>query len=373
MIKVGENIKSITPYKPGKPISEVERELGLKETVKLASNENPLGPSPKVVEAVINAASQVHYYPDGNAFYLKNAIIEYHKTLGEDIHFDEIIVGNGSNEVIDIAIRTFLKGDEEAIVSKQTFVVYELIPAAADIKTVMIPQTKDNRVDIDGHIAAINDKTKMICLVNPNNPTGTHYSKAEFERLIDAIPENVILIVDEAYLDYVDADDYPNSMNYRARHKNTIITRTFSKAFGMSGIRLGYGIASAELVDYMNRVREPFNTNSLAQAAGIAALKDMDYLKKSVAVNKAGKEYYYQEFKRLNLKHLPTQGNFILVEVGAEPTVGKECFQYLMKNGVIVRPMGGYGFPNWIRISIGLEDQNKTCIRHLENFVTNKK
>ena len=372
MVKVGDNIKAITPYKPGKPISEVERELGLKDTIKLASNENPLGPSPKVVEAVRNAAVELNFYPDGNAFYLKNAIVEYHKSKGEDIHFDEIIVGNGSNEVIDIAIRTLLKGDEEIIVSKQAFVVYELIPAAANIKTVLIPQTADHVIDIDAHIAAINEKTKMICLVNPNNPTGTYYSKTAFEKLLAVIPEDVILVVDEAYVDFVDADDYPNSLHYRNHHKNTIVTRTFSKAFGISGIRLGYGIATAELVDYMNRVREPFNTSLLAQVAGIAALKDDEYLKRSVSVNKSGKEYYYQEFQRLNLEYLPTQGNFILVRVGSEPSSGMECFNYLMKNGVIVRPMGGYGFPNWVRISIGLEEHNKICISHLENFITKK-
>nr|HPM46165.1 aminotransferase class I/II-fold pyridoxal phosphate-dependent enzyme [bacterium] len=199
MVKVGGNIKAITPYKPGKPISEVERELGLKDSIKLASNENPLGPSEKVVEAVRAAASELNFYPDGNAFYLKNAIVEYHKNRGEEIHFDELIVGNGSNEVIDIAIRTFLSGNEEIIVSEQAFIVYELIPAAANIKTVLIPQTKDHVVDIDAHIAAINDKTKMICLVNPNNPTGTYYSKAAFEKLLKAIPEDVILAVDEAY------------------------------------------------------------------------------------------------------------------------------------------------------------------------------
>lgn len=369
MVRVGENIRAITPYKPGKPISEVERELGLHETIKLASNENPLGPSPKVVEAIKKAAFELNYYPDGNAYYLKNAIIDYHKKRGEEVHFDDIIVGNGSNEIIDIAIRTFVKDDEELIVSRQAFVVYELIPNAADIKSRLVPQTGDFRIDVDGYIAAITDKTKMICLINPNNPTGTYYSKAEFERLLKAIPEDVVLLVDEAYIDFVDAKDYPNSIYFRNLHKNMIIARTFSKAFGISGIRLGYAIATAELVDYMNRVREPFNTSSLAQAAGIAALEDSEYLKKSVSVNKAGKDYYYQEFKRLRLEYLPSQGNFILVKIGENPSVGMECFNYLLKKGVIVRPMGGYGFPNWIRISIGLENHNMICIKQIENFL----
>ena len=369
MVKVSESIKKITPYKPGKPISEVERELGLKETVKLASNENPLGPSPKVVEAVKNAVLEANFYPDGNAFSLKNAIIEYHAKMGEKVEFDEIVVGNGSNEVIDIAIRTLVGKDEELLVSKQAFVIYELIPAAAEIKVVLVPQTPDHRIDIDGYIKLINKNTKMVCLVNPNNPTGTYYSKAEFEKLLKAMPEEAVLLVDEAYVDFADAPDYPNTMNYRKFHKNTIIARTFSKAFGMSGIRLGYCITTPEIVDYMNRVREPFNTNNIAQAAGIAALNDMDYLKKSVAVNKSGREYYYSEFKRLGLEYLPTQGNFILVKVGEKPSIGAECYDFLLRSGVIVRPMGGYGFPNWIRISIGLEDHNRICIEKIEKFL----
>jgi len=369
MVKVSESIRMITPYKPGKPISEVERELGLTETVKLASNENPLGPSPKVVEAVQKAALDMNFYPDGNAFYLKNAIIEYHRKMGETVGFDEIIVGNGSNEVIDIAIRTLVGKDEELLVSKQAFVIYELIPAAAEIKVVLVPQTPDHRIDIDGYIKLINRNTKMVCLVNPNNPTGTYYTKAEFEKLLDAMPKEAVLLVDEAYLDFVDAHDYPNTMNYRNRHKNIIIARTFSKAFGLSGIRLGYCITTHEIADYMNRVREPFNTNNIAQAAGIAALSDTEYLKKSILTNKMGKEYFYKEFKRLNLEYLPTQGNFILVKIGEKLTLGAECFDYLLKNGVIVRPMSGYGFPNWIRISIGIEEHNKICIEKLRDFL----
>ena len=369
MVKVGKNILSITPYKPGKPISEVEREMGLSRTVKLASNENPLGPSPKVVEAIRKAAEEVNLYPDGNAYYLKNTIIEYHKEKGQNIDFDQIVVGNGSNEVIDIAIRTLVGEGEELIVSEQAFIVYELISKAAGIKMNLIPLKEGAVIDVDAYIERINENTKLICLVNPNNPTGTYYPKSDFEKLLKAVPENCVILVDEAYVDFVDVDDYPNSINYRSDYPNMITCRTFSKAFGISGMRLGYGITSAEIADYMNRVREPFNTNIIAQEAGIAALKDKEYLKKSVAVNKEGKEYYYQEFKRLGLEYLPTQGNFILVKVGDKPEDGMNCFNGLLKKGVIVRPMGGYKFPEWIRISVGLKEQNEECVKELETYL----
>ncbi|MBR4532669.1 histidinol-phosphate transaminase [bacterium] len=369
MVKVGENIKAISPYKPGKPISEVERELGLTSAIKLASNENPTGISPKVREALINAVSELNYYPDGNAYYLKNAIVEYHKTKGEEIKFEEVFVGNGSNEVIDIAIRTLIKGDEEVVLSEQGFVAYELILKAADIKMNLVPQTKDHVVDIDGLIAAVTPKTKMICLINPNNPTGTYYPKAQFEKLLKAVPQEVILVVDEAYFDFADAPDYPNGFNYRNVHPNMIICRTLSKAFGLSGIRLGYAVSTPEIVDYMNRVREPFNTNLLAQVAGIAAFKDTDYLKNAIKVNKEGKEYLYKEFTRLGIEYLPTQGNFMLFKVGEAQTSGRDCYDYLLHKGVIVRPVANYGFPNWLRLSIGLKEQNETFIKYFEEFL----
>lgn len=369
MVKVGQNILGISPYKPGKPISEVERELGLTSAVKLASNENPTGVSPKVREALIKAVSELNFYPDGNAFYLKNAIIEYHKRRGEEIKFEEVFVGNGSNEVIDIAIRTLVKGDEEVVLSEQGFVAYELILKAADIRMKLVPQTKDTIVDIDGLIAAVNEKTKMLCLINPNNPTGTYYTKAQFEKLLKAVPQEVILVVDEAYFDFADAPDYPNGFDYRKMHPNMLICRTLSKAFGLSGIRLGYCITTPEIVDYMNRVREPFNTNSLAQIAGIAALQDDEYLKNAIKVNREGRDYLYKEFDRLHVTYLPTQGNFMLVKIGEEKELGMKCYDYLLHKGVIVRPVNNYGFPNWLRISIGLMDQNRLFIKHFEEFL----
>ncbi|MCK5808449.1 histidinol-phosphate transaminase [bacterium] len=366
MVKIAQHILDIKPYKPGKPVSEVERELGLSKTVKLASNENPLGPGKKVVEAIKKAAEEVNFYPDGNAYYLKQAIVDYHKKKGQNIELDQIVMGNGSNEVIDIAIRTLVGKDEELLVSAQAFIIYELISKGAGISMKLIPQTADYRIDIQGYIDAITEKTKLICLVNPNNPTGSHYSKSEFEMLLKAVPEGCVVLVDEAYVDFVDADDYPNSLDYFKTFPNMITTRTFSKAFGISGIRLGYAITSEEIAGYLNRIREPFNTNSLAQAAGIAALGDEEYLSRAVAVNKEGKEFYYKTFTEMGLEYISTQGNFILVKLGESPALGMEVFDKMLHKGVIVRPMAGYGFPNWIRISIGLPQENVECIKVLK-------
>lgn len=366
MIKIAQHILDINPYKPGKPVSEVERELGLSKTVKLASNENPLGPGKKVVEAIKKAAEEVNFYPDGNAFYLKQAIVEYHKKKGQIIELDQVVMGNGSNEVIDIAIRTLVGKDEELLVSAQAFIIYELISKGAGITMKLVPQTADYRLDIQGYIDQINEKTKLICLVNPNNPTGSHYSKTDFEKLLRAVPDGCVVLVDEAYVDFVDADDYPNSIEYFDTFPNMIVTRTFSKAFGISGIRLGYAITTTEIAGYLNRIREPFNTNSLAQAAGIAALGDEEYLARAIAVNKEGKEFYYAQFKEMGLEYITTQGNFILVKVGEGNSIGMEIFNKMLHKGVIVRPMAGYGFPNWIRISIGLPEENRECIKVLK-------
>ncbi len=367
MVKVPDYIKAITPYVPGKPISEVERELGLTRTIKLASNENPMGPSSKVVEAICAAAHDTHLYPDGNAFYLKQELVKYHSAHA--LKFDEIVVGNGSNEVIELAIKALVSHGEEMIISEKAFVVYEIIAQANNIKLHVVPMKEGMVFDIDGYIANINEKTKLICLVNPNNPTGTYYSKADFEKLLNAVPENCILLVDEAYVDFVDAIDYPNSLDYFRKHPNMIVCRTFSKAFGLSGLRLGYGITSAEIADYINRVREPFNTNSIVQAAGIAVLKDKEYVAKGVKINKEGKEYFYRELKRLGLEFVPTQGNFLLVKIGDSSDAGMKCFDFLLKKGVIVRPVAKpYGLPQYIRISIGLPDQNEICVQELENF-----
>ncbi|HNT26875.1 MAG TPA: histidinol-phosphate transaminase [bacterium] len=366
-VKVADYIERITPYRPGKPISEVERELGIYDTVKMASNENPLGPSPKVMQAIKDDLKYIHLYPDGMAYYLKHAIMKhlarYHLSI------DEVCVGNGSNEVIDILIRALVTPHEEILVSAQAFMIYELIPAAANIPVNLVPLTKDHRFDIEGYIERINDKTKMVALVNPNNPTGTYYTKKEFENLLSNVPERCVVLVDEAYHEYVDAPDCPNAMDYRKDFENLIVCRTFSKAYGLSGMRLGYGITTKRIGETFRKVREPFNTSELAQVAGIAALEDEDYVRRSVEMNRIGKEFFYAEFRRLELSFLPTQGNFILVHVGGGEGGGIDCYKALLQDGIIIRPVSNYGFPDWIRISIGLPEQNQRCLVALENYL----
>lgn len=369
-VKVAEYIEKITPYRPGKPISEVERELGIYDTVKMASNENPLGPSPKVMQAIRDDLKYIHLYPDGSAYYLKHAIMKhlakYHLSI------EEVCVGNGSNEVIDVLIRALLTPQEEILISAQAFMVYELIAKAANIPVSLVPLRKDHHFDIDGYIERINEKTKMVALVNPNNPTGTYYTKKEFENLLSNVPERCVVLVDEAYREYVDAPDCPSAMDYRKDFENLIICRTFSKAYGMSGMRLGYAITNTYIGETFRKVREPFNTNELAQVAGIAALEDEEYVRRGVENNREGKEFYYAEFRRLGLEFLPTQGNFILVHVGGGDTGGVDCYQAVLKEGVILRPVGNYGFPDWIRISIGLPDQNERCMKALEAYLRKK-
>ncbi len=369
-VKVAEYIEKITPYRPGKPISEVERELGIYDTVKMASNENPLGPSPKVMQAIRDDLKYIHLYPDGSAYYLKHAIMKhlakYHLSI------EEVCVGNGSNEVIDVLIRALVTPQEEILISAQAFMVYELIAKAANIPVTLVPLRKDHHFDIDGYIERITDKTKMVALVNPNNPTGTYYTKKEFENLLSNVPERCVVLVDEAYREYVDAPDCPSALDYRKDFENLIVCRTFSKAFGMSGMRLGYAITNTYIGETFRKVREPFNTNELAQVAGIAALEDEDYVRRGVENNRKGKDFYYAEFRRLGLEFLQTQGNFILVHVGGGDTGGVECYQAVLKEGVILRPVGNYGFPDWIRISIGLPDQNERCMKALEAYLREK-
>lgn len=369
-VKVAEYIEKISPYRPGKPISEVERELGIYDTVKMASNENPLGPSPKVMQAIRDDLKYIHLYPDGSAYYLKHAIMKhlakYHLSI------EEVCVGNGSSEVIDVLIRALVTPQEEILISAQAFMVYELIAKAANIPVTLVPLRKDHHFDIDGYIERITDKTKMVALVNPNNPTGTYYTKKEFENLLSNVPERCVVLVDEAYHEYVDAPDCPNAMEYRKDFENLVICRTFSKAFGLSGLRLGYGVSTAEIGDTYRKVRAPFNVNELAQVAGVAALEDEDYVRRGVENNRKGKDFYYAEFRRLGLEFFQTQGNFILVHVGGGDTGGVECYQAVLKEGVILRPVGNYGFPDWIRISIGLPEQNERCIVALEAYLRNE-
>jgi len=347
-----DEIRAITPYAPGKPVCELERELGITGSVKLASNENPLGPSPRAVEAVKAALGGLNRYPDGAGFRLKSAL-----SARYNVPMDGIILGNGSNELIEIIVRTFLLHGEESVMAEPSFVVYRMATQAAGCKSVSVP-LKDGRHDLDAMAERINDKTKLIFIANPNNPTGTMNTASEMDRLMAKTPEDVIVVVDEAYFEYVTATDYPDTLKYVKDGRRVIVLRTFSKAYGLAGLRIGYGLCTPELVDLMNRVRQPFNTNALAQEAAIAALSDPVHVEATLQVNEAGKNYLYSELDRLGVEYLPTQANFIWMEMNQD---ARGLYEKLLRRGVIVRPMG----PTQIRTTIGLPDENERFVMAL--------
>jgi histidinol-phosphate aminotransferase len=347
-----DNILGLVPYSPGKPVEELERELGITGSIKLASNENPLGPSPKAIAAITGHLHKLNRYPDGAGFYLKEGISRKHGWPTEGI-----ILGNGSNELLDIIVRTFLLPGEEAIYAEPSFVVYKMAAQAADRAGVAVP-LKDGRHDLIAMADRINDRTKLIFIANPNNPTGTMNTSGEMKALMERVPEDVIVVLDEAYYEYVTDRDYPDTMGYLRDGRRIIILRTFSKIYGLAGLRIGYGFASPEMVDLMNRVRQPFNTNSLAQVAALAALGDDAHVQTSIRVNEEGKKYLYGELDRLKVSYLPTQANFIYMDLGRDV---REVYARLLDEGVIVRPMG----PAVIRVTVGLKEENGRFISAL--------
>ena len=355
MIKAPEHISALSPYMPGKPIEELERELEIKNPVKLASNENPIGPSPAAVRAITAGLKKtLNRYPDGSGYYLKTALA---KKLS--VKPEEIILGNGSNELIDIAARTFLAPGDEAVMAHPSFVVYSMAVQAAGGKAIQSP-LRDYKHDLDAMLNAVTPKTKMLFIANPNNPTGTMNTKEEFDRLMINIRDGILVVVDEAYYEYVMNAGYADSFKHFRACRNILILRTFSKIYGLAGLRIGYGIAPQEIITEMNKVRPPFNTNSVAQKTAIEALKDKGHIKKSKAMNNTGKKYLYKELSSLGIRHVPTEANFIYMPVADSMNIYKN----LLHAGVIVRPMG----PDAIRVTIGLPEENKRFIKALKEL-----
>ncbi len=357
MIQVPEHIKGIKPYVPGKPIEELERELGIEKSIKLASNENPAGPSPLAVSALRKGINDLNRYPDGNCHYLREALSEKLKVMPE-----EIIFGNGSNEIIELAVRTFLNPGDEAIMAYPSFVVYSTIVQAVNGRGITVP-LKEWRHDLDAMASEITDKTRIVFIANPNNPTGTINTKAEMDSFMKQIPGDLLVIVDEAYFEYVSSLDYPESLQYLGEGRDMLILRTFSKIYGLAGLRIGYGISNAGLVSGMEKVRQPFNVNSLAQMAALAALDDKGHVEKSREINERGKEYLYTEFRSMGINYLPTEANFIYLTFDEEIAV--RLYNGLLKEGVIVRPMGPCG----MRITIGLPEENERLTEALRTVL----
>jgi len=356
MITVSANIKNITPYVPGKPIEELERELGISGSIKLASNENPLGPSPKAMTAIKKAVEGLNRYPDGSGFYLSQALAMKHR-----VDISQIILGNGSNELIELLVRTFVQQGDEVISADPSFVVYKMITQAASGVNVIVP-CKDMRHDLDAMAERITPKTKIVFIANPNNPTGTMNTRTEMERFMGRIPDNVIVAMDEAYFEYVTRAEYPDSLDFLKENQNIIALRTFSKIYGLAGLRIGYGITTVEIAELLNKVRQPFNTNTLGQIGALAALSDRKHVDKSVAINNEGKQFLYQAFRRLGISYIPTEANFILFETQLD---AKDVYSGLLKAGVIVRPMG----VKRLRVTIGLPEENARFVSELEKIV----
>ena len=358
-LKNSARINSLPVYKPGKPIAELERELGFKNPVKLASNENPSGPAPSVVEKIKKAAETVHLYPDGDCFELKKKI-----SFKEEILPNQIILGNGSNEVLELVAHAFLEIGDEAIMGEFCFIVYPIVTQLSEATIVRVPMS-NLALNLDDVHSKVNQRTKVIFIANPNNPTGSRSTRKEVEIFLEGIPKNIIIVIDEAYAEYMESENLDVSMLIK-KHENLIVLKTFSKAYGLAGLRVGYGMATANLVSLLNRPREPFNVNQLAQVAAISALDDEEHVKASVELNKKGMSYLKSELTKMNIKTYPSYANFILIEFKSEARI---VYEELLKRGIITRPLENYGLLNHLRITVGLESQIVKLISALKEVV----
>jgi histidinol-phosphate aminotransferase len=353
---IPERISKIDQYIPGKPAEEIEREYGIKESIKLASNENPLGPSPKVVDAICKAAKNVNLYPIGDAYYLRQKLSEKY-----NMPMERIICGSGSVDILEMIPRAFLEADENIVTSELTFVSYKIATYMVNTNYREAPQ-KNYGYDLDAILDLIDEKTKIVYIANPNNPTGTMIRKVEFEKFIDKLPPHPILVMDEAYFEFIDDPDYPDGMDYLDSRDRIVILRTFSKIHGLAGLRVGYGFSSEEIINVLNKVRSPFNVNVIAQAAAIASLDDSNQIERSRESNKKGLKYLSKEFDRIGLKYVPSYANFILT---FPDKPASEVDEALKRRGIIARPGGAKA----LRITIGTEEQNQILIKALEEIL----
>lgn len=360
-----EGVQGLSPYEPGKPIDELARELGLDPAgiVKLASNENPLGPSDKALAAIRDALPELGRYPDGNAFVLKRAL-SAHYGLNES----RLTLGNGSNDVLEVIARCFAGPGDEVVFSQYAFAVYPLATKAIGATGVQVPAVNWGH-DLNAMADAVTGRTRLIFVANPNNPTGTMHSAEAIEAFLARVPERVLVVLDEAYCEYMDGEGNPDGLALLSRFPNLIVTRTFSKAWGLAALRVGYSVSSPEIADILNRVRQPFNVDSLAQVAAAAVLDDKDYLERSRRVNREGMAQLKEGFRKLGLEWIPSSGNFLAVDVGNQAAAVN---QSLLAQGVIVRPVGGYGMPRHLRISVGLPEENRRCLDALEQALTDQ-
>jgi histidinol-phosphate aminotransferase len=352
---VPPHIAAIDPYPPGKPIEELERELGIKNSIKLASNENPLGPSPKAVAAVREKLDGLHRYPDGSGYYLRRRIAE---KLG--VPMEAVVIGNGSNEILELVIRTFVRPGLEVIIPNPSFLVYRLAVQTVGGTVVSVP-LKDFTIDLDGVLRAVTDRTRLIFINNPNNPTGTVLSKTAFTDFFQALPADVVVVIDEAYIEFAPSGSTFDGLDFVSAQGPWVVTaRTFSKAYGLAGLRVGYGIMDPAVAAFLHRVRQPFNVSTLAQVAALAALDDDDFLERSRRVVREGLAYLYRGLDALGVAYLPTHTNFFLIAV---PVDAKKIYEAMLREGVILRAMNAYGLDRHIRVNVGLPEENERFLK----------
>lgn len=353
-------MRALLPYKPGKPVEELQRELGLDSIIKLASNESPLGPGAAALAAVADCAPALGRYPDGNGFALKQALASFH-----GVPADALTLGNGSNDVLELVTRAYVTPAHQVVFSEHAFAVYPLVTQAVGARAAVTP-AKSFGHDLEAMARAVDERTRVVFIANPNNPTGTWLSAAEIERFMTSLPESVLVVLDEAYFEYVDAPGYESFVGRIDRYPNLVVTRTFSKAYGLAGLRAGYAVSNAAIADVLNRVRQPFNVNAMALAAAQAALGDADHLRRSLKVNRSGMQQLTSAFDAMSIEHIPSVGNFVAARM---PKPGSEIFQALLREGVIVRPIAEYGMPDFIRVTVGLEHENARFIEALKRVI----
>ena len=352
--RVKPHIRDLAPYEPGKPIEELERELGIRDSIKLASNENPLGPSPRAVAALRDAADEIHRYPDGASFALRARLA---RDLG--VAEDQLVFGCGADEILELVAKTLIGPDDEVVHGWPSFAMYPIVIKGMGGRSVAVPLRGDLVHDLDAMLEEITERTRVVMLCNPNNPTGTSVGAEAFDRFVDALPEDVVLAVDEAYFEFVRRPDFPDALSRTASRPGTLVLRTFSKVYGLAGLRIGYGVADSELASYLERARHPFNVNRLAEVAALAALDDEEHVRRTLELNASGIEYLTAELDRLGVETWPTDANFLLARTG--PGV----VDPLLAKGVIVRPMGGFGLTEHVRVSIGLPEENERFVKAL--------
>jgi histidinol-phosphate aminotransferase len=351
-------LRELVAYEPGKPVEDLARELGIPhgEIIKLASNENPLGPSPKARQAMIDTIERAHFYPDGGGYYLREAIAEH---VG--LAMANVILGNGSNEIIEFLGHAYLQPGDEVVVARHSFAVYRLMAQLFGAKVVDVPDP-DFVADLDAMLAAITPKTKEVFIANPNNPTGTMVFQAEIDRFMERVPEHVMVVFDEAYYEFL--DEAPDVIKYVKAGRNVVVLRTFSKIQGLANLRIGYGLAAPEIIEVLQKARQPFNANGIAQAGALAGLRDEAHMNETRRVTHEGRNFLQSEFLDMGLEFVPSHANFVLVRVGD----GKKVFDALLRRGIIVRAMGSYGLPEWIRVSVGTMAQNEAFMAALREL-----